>query len=293
MRGSSSLALRLGVHPLVAGLTVVAFGTSAPELSVSMAAAFNGRGDIAVGNIVGSNIFNIAVILGIAALIQPLKIHLDLLKKDIPVMIATTVIGAGLLASGSVPRVAGMVLFGLLVTYLVWTVRSAMKGLENKVALPDDVVSEPSKSWKLDVGLVGVGLAILVYGADLFVQGATAVAKGLGVSDAVIGLTVVAAGTSLPELATSVVAACRKQSDIAIGNVVGSNIFNILCILGLTASVSGTIDTSSVGMRDGLVMLGLSLLLLPLCWTGKRISRPEGGVLLLCYGAYMFFLWPK
>jgi len=140
---------------------------------------------------------------------------------------------------------------------------------------------------------VAGGLAILVYGAGLFVEGATTIAKSFGVSDAIIGLTIVAAGTSLPELATSVVAAFKKQSDIAIGNVVGSNIFNILCILGLTASVSGSVDATGFGLRDGLVMLGLSCLLLPFSMSGRRISRWEGGVLLSCYLAYLFFLWPR
>jgi cation:H+ antiporter len=293
VRGSVSLALRVGIHPLVAGLTVVAFGTSAPELSVSMASAFEGRGAIAIGNIIGSNIFNIAVILGIAAMIQPMKIHLDVLKRDIPVMLVVALIGGALVASGNVTRLSGSLLFIALLGYLIYTVRAAKRDLSGEQIITEEAPKKPSASCWLDVVFVLGGLGLLVYGADMLVEGATAFAKGLGVSDAVIGLTVVAAGTSLPELATSLVAAFKKESDIAIGNVVGSNIFNILGILGLTAVVSGTMDASEIGLRDSAVMLGLSALLLPFALTGRSISRVEGLILVLCYGAYLFLLWPK
>ncbi|MFD2256474.1 calcium/sodium antiporter [Luteolibacter algae] len=293
VRGSASLALRLGVHPLIAGLTVVAFGTSAPELSVSVSAALEGRGGIAIGNIVGSNIFNIAVILGIASLINPLGIHLDILKRDIPVLIGTSLVGMFLIASGNVTRVAGILLVIGLLIYLFFTIKAARKSFAASGAPPGEVDLQPSKSILIDLVFVAGGLALLVYGSGLFVDGATFLAKKIGISDAIIGLTIVAAGTSLPELATSVVAAFRKQSDIAIGNVVGSNIFNILCILGLTASVSGDIDSSGFELRDGLVMLGLSCLLLPFSMSGMKISRWEGSVLLLCYLGYLMVLWPR
>ena len=292
VRGSASLATRVGVSPLIAGLTVVAFGTSAPELSVSVSAALEGRSDIALGNVVGSNIFNIAVILGIAALIQPLQIHLAVIRRDIPVMIGASALAFGLVLYGGVPRSAGLVLLLGLGLYLFFTIRSA-KGAG--AGAGDELIDVPplmSKSWVID-GLVLVGgLGVLILGSRLFVDGATVLAKSMGVSDAVIGLTVVAAGTSLPELAASVVAALRRQSDIAIGNVVGSNIFNIFCILGITATVS-PIHSSGIGLRDGVAMMFLALILLPFAMTGRRISRVEGAILVSVYGAYLVLLWPR
>lgn len=292
VRGSASLATRVGVSPLIAGLTVVAFGTSAPELSVSVSAALEGRSDIALGNVVGSNIFNIAVILGIAALIQPLQIHLAVIRRDIPVMIGASALAFALVLYGGVPRSAGLVLLLGLGLYLFFTIRSA-KGAG--AGAGDELIDVPplmSKSWVID-GLVLVGgLGVLILGSRLFVDGATVLAKSMGVSDAVIGLTVVAAGTSLPELAASVVAAFRKQSDIAIGNVVGSNIFNIFCILGITATVS-PIHSSGIGLRDGVAMMLLALILLPFAMTGRRISRVEGAILVSLYGVYLVLLWPR
>lgn len=292
VRGSASLATRVGVSPLIAGLTVVAFGTSAPELSVSVSAALEGRSDIALGNVVGSNIFNIAVILGIAALIQPLRIQLAVIRRDIPVMIGASALAFGLVLYGGVPRSAGLVLVLGLGLYLFFTIRSA-KGAG--AGAGDELIDVPplmSRSWVID-GLVLVGgLGVLILGSRLFVDGATVLAKSMGVSDAVIGLTVVAAGTSLPELAASVVAALRRQSDIAIGNVVGSNIFNIFCILGITATVS-PIHSSGLGLRDGVAMMLLALILLPFAMTGRRISRVEGAILVSAYGVYLVLLWPR
>ncbi len=292
VRGSASLATRVGVSPLVAGLTIVAFGTSAPELSVSLSSALGGHADIALGNVVGSNIFNIAIILGIAALIQPLGIHLSVIRRDVPVMVACSAIAFALILYGSFSRLSGVGLLLGLACYLFLTVRSERLASRNSEA---DLVEKPpllSQSWGLDFLVLAAGLGILVFGSRLFVDGATTLAKTLGVSDAVIGLTVVAAGTSLPELATSVVAALRKQSDIAIGNVVGSNIFNVLCILGVTASVS-PIDASGIELRDGCVMVLLSIILLPFALTGRRISRVEGAVFVGIYAVYLFLLWPE
>ena len=291
VRGSASLATRVGISPLIAGLTIVAFGTSAPELSVSLLAALGGNPDIALGNVVGSNIFNIAVILGIAALIQPIQIHLGVIRRDIPVMIATSAIAFGLILYGGLPRLAGIGLILGLVVYVVGAFRS---GKESSGGTDADAVEAPpllSKSWMIDTTVLLVGLGVLILGSRLFVEGATALAKSWGVSDAVIGLTVVAAGTSLPELATSVVAAVRRHADIAIGNVVGSNIFNILCILGVTATVS-PIHASGIGLMDAGVMLFVSVLLLPFALTNRKISRGEGAVFLGIYGVYLFLLWP-
>lgn len=293
VRGSVSLATRLGISPLIAGLTIVAFGTSAPELSVSVSSAIDGHTDIALGNVIGSNIFNIAVIIGIAALIQPLQIHLAVIKRDIPVMIGASIIAFALILSGSFSRFAG---FGLLLLlglalYLFFTIRSAKSASSVNAAEFVDAPSLLSKHWLIDTAVLVAGLGVLLIGSRLFVDGATSAAKALGVSDAVIGLTVVAAGTSLPELATSVVAAFRKQSDIAIGNVVGSNIFNVFCILGITATVS-PINASEIGLRDGGVMLLLGVILLPFALTGRRISRGEGAFFIGVYVTYLFLLWP-
>ncbi len=292
VRGSASLATRVGISPLVAGLTIVAFGTSAPELSVSVSSALKGHSDIALGNVIGSNIFNIAVILGIAALIQPLKIHLSVIRRDIPVMIAGSAIAFALIAFDGFSRPAGIGLLLGLVIYLAAAIRSGKK-LSSIPGEPTiDVPPLLSKSGWIDAAILVAGLGVLLLGSHLFIDGATSFAKSLGVSDAVIGLTVVAAGTSLPELATSVVAAFRKQSDIAIGNVVGSNLFNVFCILGVTATVS-PINASEIGLRDGAVMLFLGTILLPFAMTGRRISRVEGAVFVGIYLAYLFLLWPK
>jgi len=291
VRGSASLAIRAGVHPLVVGLTVVAFGTSAPELTVSVSAAMKNLGEVAVGNVVGSNIFNIAIILGISSLLRPPTIHLNLLRRDIPIMMGVSLLGFALIAFGSVGRIAGLALLALLAAYLVLTVRLARreKAIPAGEFPPPDAPSR-TPLW-LDLLLVAAGLSLLVWGANLFVAGAIDLARTLGVSEAVIALTIVAGGTSLPELATSIVAAVKKQPDIAVGNVVGSNIFNILCILGATAAVR-PIDVGGIGLGDAAVMLGLSVVLLPLAVTQRRISRPEGLGLLLAYAAYLAWRWP-
>ena len=291
VRGSASLATRVGISPLIAGLTIVAFGTSAPELSVSLSSALRGHADIALGNVIGSNIFNIAVILGITALIHPLQIHLSVIRRDIAVMILSSAIAFGFILYAGFSRFAGVGLLLGLILYLVSAIRSGKNVSNNSDETSINTPPLLSKSWWIDSLILMAGLGILIIGSRLFVDGATSLAKSLGVSDAVIGLTVVAAGTSLPELATSIVAALRRQSDIAIGNIVGSNIFNILCILGVTASVT-PIDASEIGIRDGFVMLFLSILLLPFALTNRTISRGEGAVFIAVYAGYLFLLWP-
>ncbi|GHC10543.1 calcium/sodium antiporter [Cerasicoccus arenae] len=290
VRGSSNLAIRAGIPPLVVGLTVVAFGTSAPELTVSISASLQGKGVVALGNVVGSNIFNIAVILGISALIRPLTIHINLLRRDIPIMIGAAVVGFGLILYGDIGRIAGIALLLMLTAYLVFTIHAAKRetaqGLDSM-----DAPEPPKNAWWLDVIFLVVGLGLLVWGANLFVEGAIVIARKLGVSEAVIGLTIVAAGTSLPELATSIVAAIKKQTDIAVGNVVGSNIFNILCILGTTAVVK-PISADGISWIDGAVMLLVSVILLPLAFTQRTISRGEGGFLMVIYGGFLIWLWP-
>jgi cation:H+ antiporter len=287
VRGSSRLAAHFGIPPLIIGLTIVAFGTSAPELIVSISAALKGASDVALGNVIGSNIFNIAVILGITALIRPPSVHIDLIRREIPLMICVTVIGVGFIAYGQIPRLAGIILFLGLCAYIVFSIRAARS---QPTGEPETTSKERSPVWIYGV-LIAAGLAVLILGSNLFVAGSVALARSFGVSEAVIGLTIVAAGTSLPELATSLVAAIKKQSDVAIGTIVGSNIFNILGILGLTASIH-PIVIGNIGMRDAAFMLGLSILLLPFACSQRSISRVEGCVFLAIYGLYLYLLWP-
>ena len=293
VRGSASLALRLGLTPLVVGLTVVAFGTSSPELVVSIKAALAGQGDIAVGNVVGSNIFNIGVILGLTALICPIAIQLQMIKLDVPIMIGAAILLPILLMDQNLGRVEGGLLTVGVIAYTAFNVWLARKNSSKAVEQEfDEGVPGKSKHWFLDVIFVIVGLGILVWGSQMLVENAVILARALGMSEAVIGLTIIAAGTSMPELATSVIAALRKQPDIAVGNIVGSNIFNVLGILGI-ASLVTPIQVGGIQMLDYAVMIGISILLLPFLWSGLKLRRIEGGVLLLIYAGYLFAVWPK
>jgi len=286
VRGASSAARRLGLSPLIIGLTVVAYGTSAPELVVSLQAAVGGTPDIALGNVVGSNISNIGFILGVTALVYPIRIQAQILRLDVPILIGISALLLGVMWDGVVGRVNGIVLVAGAVAYTVVCIWGAQDE-------PSAVVGEffdegvPSEgAWGRDL-LFGLGgLALLVLGARVLVSGAVTVAEAAGLSTAVIGLTIVAIGTSLPELATSVVAALRGQSDLAVGNVVGSNIFNVLGILGITACVH-PIDATGLTWWDGGVMFAFALLTLPLFWTDYTFSRLEGGLLFAGYVAYV------
>lgn len=293
VRGGASLALKLGLTPLVVGLTVVAFGTSMPELIVSLKAAWSGNSDIAIGNVVGSNIFNIAVILGLSAVVFPVTTHLQILRWDAPVLIAVTLLVPLTFLDGSVSRVEGGVLMLLAVAYTVWAVKMAKKdetlGHEAHIDIPE---IKNKGSILTDVIKIAAGLGVLVLGSWLLVRHAVLIATSLGVSEAVIGLTIIAAGTSMPELATSVVAAFRKQSDIALGNVLGSNLFNILFVLGGSAAIH-PVRTSGLQPLDLWMMIGVTIILFPMLFTGKRLNRTEGLLLVACYGGYLFFMWPK
>lgn len=289
VRGSSRLAALFGIPPIVIGLTVVAFATSAPELTVSLSAAMNGSSDVALGNVVGSNIANIALILGLTALIRPPAVHLNLIRREIPFLILVSAVGLGLVVLGTVSRPVGITLFLGLCVYLSFAIRSARRHPED-VAM--DVPNTGAMPQWLCWILIAGGLGVLVLGARLFVVGAVATARDFAVSEAVIALTIVAAGTSLPELATSVVAAIKKESDVAIGNIVGSSIFNILCILGLTAAAL-PLEATDVGFRDAAFMFGTALLLLPFAFSKQSISRGEGAVFLVIYGVYLYGLWPR
>ncbi|MCR4316713.1 MAG: calcium/sodium antiporter [Planctomycetes bacterium] len=287
VRGASSLAVRLGVSTLVIGLTVVAFGTSMPELVVSIDTALEGRGAISVGNIVGSNTFNIAVILGLSALVCPMSVKLKIVKIDAPIMVAVAILFLAIFFDSEISRVEGIVLLVGIVLYTVFSFALARR--EGPAA--DEIAGEVAKTkiWIIDVLFVAGGLGVLVVGSNVLVKGAIGLAKHFGLSDAFIGLTIVAAGTSLPELATSVIAAMRKKPDMAIANVVGSNIFNILGILGV-ASVIAPITAPEVKDVDVYVMLGFSIALLPLLRSGFALSRREGFVLLAGYACYVAYL---
>ncbi|GIV59466.1 MAG: sodium:calcium antiporter [Rhodothermaceae bacterium] len=289
VRGSVGLALRLGLSALVIGLTVVAFGTSSPELVVSVRAATAGESALALGNIVGSNIANIALILGLSALIRPIQVQLQVIRREIPVMIAVTLLLGALLLDGVIGRLDGLVLVLGIVAYTGVAYRLARR--EAAATAFDEAIAPAARPLWASVTLVLAGLGGLLLGAQLLVRGAVTLAEALGISRAVIGLTVVAVGTSLPELATSVVAAFKREGDVSIGNVVGSNIFNILCILGVAALVH-PVEAGALRTTDFLVMLALSVLVLPLMHTGFRLNRWEGALLLAGYVAYLTTMWP-
>lgn len=288
IRGSSSLAIRVGISPLVVGLTVVAFGTSSPELLVSLKAAIMGSSSIALGNVIGSNIANIALILGLSAVITPIEVHANVIKREIPIMIVVSLLLIFFLLDGTLGFIEGLIFIILLIAYTVVNILLSLK--ENKEI--EKEFEEGLKS-RLNIPLatlfIIVGLVLLFFGADLFLKGAVSLAKMFNVSDAIIGLTIVAVGTSLPELFTSIVATIKKESDIAVGNVVGSNIFNILSILGISAIIV-PISSSQISIIDLGAMLAAALILLPLSYTGFRISRLEGLLLLIGYFAYIFLL---
>jgi len=289
--GSSSLARRMGLTPLVAGLTVVAFGTSFPELVVSLDAAVTGHGDMALGNVLGSNILNIGIILGLTAVICPVAVSLPLIRFDAPIMIAASFLCVGLIGYGAFQRTAGLLLVVLLIAYTAFNIRMAKRQGQESVKLSETEGSSITRSIYLDIGLFGGGLGLLALGSHLLVLSAIDISRFLNVSEAVIGLTVVAAGTSMPELATSILAALRRHPDIAVGNVVGSNIFNILGILGISSAIH-PLSAKDIGMRDAWIMLAFAVAALPLLWTGRRLLRWEGAVLLLGYGAYLWVVWP-
>ena len=290
IKGAVSVAMRAGVSVLVVGLTVVAYGTSMPEMVVSTMASFKDAGDIAIGNVVGSNIFNIAVILGISALISPMHVNLKVLRFDTPVMLGVAFLFLLIFADYRISRPEGILLFALAAAYTAFNIVKSRK--EEKKAEELGIAPGIAKNARpiyLDIGFILLGIGVLILGSNFLVTGATALAKVFGASEAFIGLTIVAAGTSLPELATSLVAAVKKQSDIAIGNVVGSNIFNILAILGISGIIH-PIEAIGISFVDVLVMIGFSALVIPLMKTGVKISRREGAGMLLAYIAYVAYL---
>jgi cation:H+ antiporter len=289
--GSSAVALKFGVSPLLIGITIVAFGTSAPELIVSINAALSGNGGISVGNVVGSNIANVGLILGIASLITPMTVNVSLIRRDIPIMIGISLVSAWFIFGDEVSRVEGLFLVAGLIAFLVLSVYWAKREKLTEAMVHE--LEEPLKNahipmWKA-WGFVVIGLLMLAGGSELLVRGAVHIAEVFGMSQTMIGLTIVAIGTSLPELATSITAALKGESDIAVGNVIGSNIFNALGILGI-AAVMSPLPTSTFSLVDLGVMLGFAILMLPMARNDMRILRWEGAVLLTGYMAYMGWL---
>ncbi|WP_104201720.1 calcium/sodium antiporter [Billgrantia saliphila] len=289
VKGASRLAARLGISPLIIGLTVVAFGTSSPELTVSLQAALDDQAGIAVGNVVGSNIFNVLFILGVSALVAPLRVAHQLVRLDIPLMVLITLIVLVLAFDRQIGRLDGL---GLVVGLVVYTTFLFLQGRREGAAGESAEAPVAAAHWSIDMLLVAGGLALMVVGSRWFVDGAVALAAYLGVSDQIIGLTIIAAGTSLPEVLTSIIAVLRGERDIAVGNVVGSNIFNLLGVLGLTALLApSAIDVSAAMVAfDMPVMLAVALACLPICFTGRTINRWEGALLMGYYVAYTLYL---
>jgi cation:H+ antiporter len=293
VKGSSALALKAGVSPLVAGLTVVAFGTSSPELVVGINTAIAGQGNIAIGNIVGSNIFNICIILGISSILAPLKVKMQLLKIDIPILIITTIAFMLFFHDRQISRIEGSILLSGIVLYTILNIALARRE-KNKEVIDefDNSIPKVKQKWYFSAGMVVIGIGVLVAGSELLVKGAVEIARVLGVGETIISLTIIAAGTSMPELASSIVATMKKEYDIAIGNIIGSNIFNILGILGISSIIS-PLSAMAISNIDLYIMLGVTLLLLPFFRTKYKLTRDEGIFMVVLYLIYMYYLWPK
>lgn len=296
VRGSAALALRLGLSSIVVGLTVVAYGTSSPELVVSAKGALAGSSDIALGNVIGSNIFNVLFILGVSALICPLAVTQRLIRVDVPIMIGVSALVLVLGLDGKLGKTDGLLLVSGILIYTVWVVRFGKKEKSPEVIREYDAELGPSKrsaSLAKEIVLIIAGLGVLIAGARWFVDGSVGIARAIGVSELVIALTIVAAGTSMPEVATSIMASIRKERDIAVGNVVGSNIYNLLAILGVSSLLAkGDGLSVSPGALDFdlPVMIAVAVTCLPVFLTEKGISRWEGGVFLFYYTAYVTYL---
>lgn len=293
VRGASQLAAGFGVPPLAIGLTIVAIGTASPEIAVSMQAALNGQADLTLGNVLGSNIFNILFILGVAALIAPITIAEQLIRKDAPIMLGVSLLALGMSLDGRIGMADGIVLLVLLAAYTIFALRQSRA---ESAEVQDEYSREfaqkeprTTRSILWNLLLIAAGLGLLVLGSNLLVESAVQIARGLGVSELIIGLTIVAVGTSLPEVATSVIAALKNESDIAVGNAVGSNIFNLLGVLGAGAlfAPGGVAVSGTVLAFDFPAMIFVAMVALPVFYIDNRISRLEGALLLTYYGLYL------
>lgn len=289
VKGAVSIALKAKISPLVVGMTVVSFGTSAPELLVSLKAALSGHPDVSIGAVVGSNISNLGLVLGITVLVFPIVVNRDSLKIDWPMMMFSSLLFFFFARDGEIVFSEGLVFVSILVLFTIWlVVRSRKKG----VALAAEEEAEElgtEGSMIKDLGLVGLGMLGLYFGAEWLIDSVVSIAKSWGISEKLISVTVVAFGTSVPELVTSCVAAVKKETDISIGNLIGSNLFNLLAIIGITAIVHPIKVASSINQFDIYYMLGISLILFPFMLLGRKIGRIKGMLLLLAYLFYVYF----
>ena len=295
VKGAREISLMMGISPLVVGLTVVAFGTSAPELLVSLQANLlePPKGDMALGNVVGSNICNIALILGVGAAIRPMPVDRQVINREMPFLLVISVVFILLLRDGVIQQVEGLCLFAAVIAYTGFSLREARRtGLGDRSVTPkdDEIAKRSRKKTFANIGLLLAGVTALVIGADRLVAGGSNIARHFSVPEATIALTIVAFGTSLPELATSIVAAMRRQGDIILGNAVGSCIFNLLCVVGLTSSVSPLSRTSELRNWDLGVMLAFTLIVFPFVWRDRLLGRRQGAILLAGYAGYVCYL---
>ena len=292
VKGAVTMALHLGLSPLIVGLTVVALGTSLPEALVSVQASLDNQGGIALGNVIGSNILNIALILGLSALIQPLKVDSHLVKADVPLLVGASFLLMVLLEDFHISRMEGALLLLGIVFYVCGNIMTVKRTSPEEDKIEGMEISEdPSKNFLRDIGFLILGLIALAFGSNFLVSGAVDLARIWGLSEALIGLTIVSIGTGTPELATALMAAYRKTADIAIGNAVGSNLFNIMFVVGLAGLVA-PMDATGINSSDLYVMFGLTILLLPTVWTGLVLDRKEGFLFVAIYVAYIYYLWP-
>ena len=292
VKGAVTMALHLGLSPLIVGLTVVALGTSLPEALVSVQASLDNQGGIALGNVIGSNILNIALILGLSALIQPLKVDSHLVKADVPLLVGASFLLMVLLEDFHISRMEGALLLLGIVFYVcgnIMTVKRTSPAEDEIEGM--EIPEDPSKNLLRDIGFLILGLIALAFGSNFLVSGAVDLARLWGLSEALIGLTIVSIGTGTPELATALMAAYRKTADIAIGNAVGSNLFNIMFVVGLAGLVA-PMDATGINPSDLYVMFGLTILVLPTVWTGLVLDRKEGFLFVAIYVAYIYYLWP-
>ncbi len=292
VKGAVTMALHLGLSPLIVGLTVVALGTSLPEALVSVQASLDNQGGIALGNVIGSNILNIALILGLSALIQPLKVDSHLVKADVPLLVGASFLLIVLLEDFHISRMEGALLLLGIVFYVCGNIMTVKRTSPEEDKIEGmEIPEDPSKNFLRDIGFLILGLIALAFGSNFLVSGAVDLARIWGLSEALIGLTIVSIGTGTPELATALMAAYRKTADIAIGNAVGSNLFNIMFVVGLAGLVA-PMDATGINSSDLYVMFGLTILLLPTVWTGMVLDRKEGFLFLAIYVAYLYYLWP-
>jgi cation:H+ antiporter len=291
--GARALAIQLGVQPLVIGLTVVAFGTSVPELAATLTAALQGAPEIAFGNVVGSNIANLGLVLGLAALIAPLYVKARFLAREVPFMIASSVLMMVFAWNGQLNRLEGLALLLVLAGFLFWLLRAEEEAPEVEEEFTRQIDVQPSAGPWIQTAKVVVGIVLLTLGAKALIAGGVGLARTFGIGERVIGLTLVAFGTSLPEVASTVVAAARRESEIIIGNLIGSNIFNICFVLGVSVMVRPFVIEGESAELDLAVMLGFSLLVWPLMLFRRRLGRPKGMVLVILYVLYVSWLFTR